>query len=271
MNTDRSAPILSVIMRQAELYGYRPEGSNPCVGIRRYRRKGRERFLSEPELHRLARVLERHEDRHPREVAFIRLLLLTGCRRNEIVRLCREEVSEDRLEPGDSKTGPRTVLLNGPAGEIVRRRMAEGNGPWLFPSVGDLSRHRCDRLMLWYRARREAGIEDVRLHDLHHTVASQATMNGVPRPVVARLLGHSNVGMTIRYAHVGDKEIEAAAERAGQALGTLIGRPPKEGGPVAFRVSGCCAARQAASGPSAHLCRTAKFSAKLVHVLVSAL
>ena len=43
---DRSAPILSVIMRQAEFYGYRPEGSNPCCGIRRYRRKGRERFLS---------------------------------------------------------------------------------------------------------------------------------------------------------------------------------------------------------------------------------
>ena len=62
---DRSAPILSVILRQAELYGYRPEGSNPCVGIRRYRRKGRERFLSEQELRRLAQVLGRHEAHRP--------------------------------------------------------------------------------------------------------------------------------------------------------------------------------------------------------------
>jgi len=55
---DRSAPVLSVIMRHAELYGYRPEGSNPCTGIRRYRRKGRERFLSEQELRRLGMVLD---------------------------------------------------------------------------------------------------------------------------------------------------------------------------------------------------------------------
>ena len=50
---DRSLPVLSVIMTQAEIYGYRPEGSNPCHGIRRYRRKGRERFLSEEEVRRL--------------------------------------------------------------------------------------------------------------------------------------------------------------------------------------------------------------------------
>ena len=58
---DRSAPILSVIMRQAEIYGYRPEGTNPCVGIKRYRRQGRERFLSAAELRRLGKVLARHE------------------------------------------------------------------------------------------------------------------------------------------------------------------------------------------------------------------
>ena len=71
VSADRSAPILSVIMRQAEIYGYRPEGSNPCTGIRRYRRKGRERFLSEPELRRLGSVLDSHEAFQPREAAFV--------------------------------------------------------------------------------------------------------------------------------------------------------------------------------------------------------
>ncbi len=56
-----------------------------------------------------------------------------------------------------------------------------------------------------------------------HTVASQAAMNGVPLPVVARLLGHSNVRMTMRYAHVGDREVEVAAERVGQAIAAIIG------------------------------------------------
>ena len=81
---DRSAPILSVIMRQAEIYGYRPEGSNPCKGIKRYRREGRERFLSAAEIRSLAAALDRFEADHPQQVAIIRLLLLTGCRASEV-------------------------------------------------------------------------------------------------------------------------------------------------------------------------------------------
>ena len=74
-----------------------------------------------------------------------------------------------------------------------------------------------------HRVRQEARIEDVRLHDLRHTLASHAVMNGVPVPVVSRLLGHSNVRMTLRYAHLGDREIEAAAESIGQAIGAMMG------------------------------------------------
>ena len=129
----------------------------------------------------------------------------------------------------DSKTGPRTVLLNARAREILERRTQQGNSPWVFPSVRDPSRPQCRGLPLWYRARREAGIEDVRLHDLRHTVASQAAMNGVPLPVVARLLGHSNVRMTMRYAHVGDREIKAAAERVGRAVHSAMGGATRAG------------------------------------------
>ena len=126
---DRSAPILSVIMRQAEIYGYRPEGSNPCTGIRRYRRKGRERFLSETELCSLGAILASHERRYPRNAAFIRLLLLTGCRKSEILTLQWSDYREGRLFLPDSKTGPRTVLLNADAQAILMRRMACGSGP----------------------------------------------------------------------------------------------------------------------------------------------
>ena len=100
--------------------------------------------------------------------------------------------------------------------------MQQGNGPRVFPSVRDPSRPSSRDPWLWYRVRQEAGIEDVRLHDLRHTVASQAAMNGVPLPVVARMLGHSNVSMTTRYAHVGDREIEAAAERVRQVVAAMM-------------------------------------------------
>ena len=102
---DRSAPVLSVIMRQAEVYGYRPEGTNPCTGIKRYRRQGRERFLSTAEIRRLGEVLVRHEADHPQAVAIVRLLLLTGCRTGEIVTLKWTFYREGKLFLPDSKTG----------------------------------------------------------------------------------------------------------------------------------------------------------------------
>ena len=76
-------------------------------------------------------------------------------------------------------------------------------------------------MTLWYRARKEAGIEDVRLHDLRHTFASHAVMCGIPLPIIAKLLGHSRSFMTLRYAHVHDSDVEAAAERTGMAITRL--------------------------------------------------
>ena len=114
--------------------------------------------------------------------------------------------------------------MNARARDIVERRLRQGNGSWVFPSVRAPSRPRCRELSLWDAVRREAGIEDVRLHDLRHTVASQAAIAGVPLPVIARLLGHSDVRMTMRYAHVGDREIEAAAERVGQVIASMTVR-----------------------------------------------
>ena len=130
---DRSAPVLSVIMRQAEVYGYRPEGTNPCTGIRRYRRQGRERFLSAAEIHHLGEVLARHEADHPQAVAIIRLLLLTGCRKSEIVTLKWHFYREGKLYLPDSKTGPRTVWLSSAARAILDdlRRTAS----WVFSSA----------------------------------------------------------------------------------------------------------------------------------------
>ena len=90
---DRSMPVLSDIMTEAEAMGMRPEDSNPCRGIRRYRRRGRERFLSDGEIRRLSARLEAHEACSPRQVAVIRLLLLTGCRKIEILTLRWSELS----------------------------------------------------------------------------------------------------------------------------------------------------------------------------------
>ena len=118
---NRSAPILSVIMQQAEAWGYRPENSNPCAGIRRYRQGRSERFLTPEEYRRLAEVLGRHEARRPLHVAAVRLLLLTGCRKSEILTLQWRSYREGRLYLPDSKTGPRTVWLCEAARGVLRQ------------------------------------------------------------------------------------------------------------------------------------------------------
>ena len=218
---DRSAPILSVIMRQAEIYGYRAEGSNPCKGIKRYRREGRERFLSVAEMRSLAAVLDRFEADRPQQVAIIRLLLLTGCRASEVRTLKWRYRREGKLFLPDSKTGPRKVFLNTPARAVIERQ-PRTDSPFVFPSPRDPGRACSPNLPLWYLMRRQAGIEDVRLHDLRHTFASHAVLRGIPLPVVSRMLGHKRPTMTLRYAHVGDRETEAAAERIGAAIALVL-------------------------------------------------
>ena len=220
---NKALELLRQILNHAIVCGH--IGTNPARGIHCNPGRKMTRFLSCEEIGRLHRVLDRYADgsaSQTQQADIIRLLLLTGCRRGEIVHLRRDEVKGDRLELADSKTGPRTVPLNAEAQEILDRRLRQTDSPWVFPSLRDPSRPRAREPHLWYAVRREAGIEDVRLHDLRHTVASQAAMNGVPLPVVARLLGHSDVRMTMRYAHVGDHEIEAAAERVGQAIEAMM-------------------------------------------------
>ena len=196
--------------------------ANPTRGVKRNRRRALTRFLSREEIGRLHEVLDEQSGKSRTQQAdIIRLLLLTGCRRSEIVRLRWSEVRGNKLALADSKTGPRNVPLNTAARRILERQPERGS-PFVFPSPRDAARPRGLNLSLWYRIRKQAGIEDVRLHDLRHTVASHAVMNGVPVPVVSRLLGHSNVRMTLRYAHLGDREIEAAAETIGQSIAEIM-------------------------------------------------
>ena len=100
-----------------------------------------------------------------------------------------------------------------------RPRLSAAHGSrYVFPSPNDPARPRSPNLMLWLRARERAGIEDVRLHDLRHTVASQVVARGVALSTVPKMLGHANPTMTLRYAHVGDRDVQAAAERIGKTI-----------------------------------------------------
>ena len=193
---------------------------NPAQEVRPNPGRKMTRFLSTEEIARLHRTLDRLVQERPSRQAqadIVRLLLLTGCRKSEILTLRWAEVDGGMLRLAEAKTGPRTVWLSGAAEALITRQPHTASA-FVFPSPRDPARPQSRNLGLWRRTRREAGIEDVRLHDLRHTVASQAVAKGVPLPTVARMLGHAQPTMTLRYAHVGDREVEAAAERVGASI-----------------------------------------------------
>ena len=144
----------------------------------------------------------------------IRLLLLTGCRKSEILNLRWHHVDlkarEMRLP--DAKTGPRTVQLSPASAELlVRVPRFEGN-PHVIPgtrngnTMSNLQRH-------WVRIRTRAGLLDVRLHDCRHSFALRALVLGESLPMIGRLLGHSHMQTTARYAHLARDSVHEAAWR----------------------------------------------------------
>ena len=173
---NKAVATCSRMFNQAEAWGLAPEGGNPCRFVVKYRERKRERFLTEGEFRRLGRLLSEaaaEGGMSARAAAAIRLLMLTGCRRNEILTLRWEDVDLDagELHLRDAKTGPRAVPLSPSAAKILADLPRVAGGPWVFPGKkpGD---HLSSIDARWYRLRARAGLEDVRLHDLRHSCVS---------------------------------------------------------------------------------------------------
>ena len=205
-NANRALPVLSVMMRQAEHWDIRPQGSNPCRKMRRYKMTPRERFLSLDELKRLGFVLDNAEDEQA--AAAVRLLLFTGARSSEITGLRWEWIRGARAVLPDSKTGPKTIQLPPPARAVLNG--LPRTGPFVFPGT---SRDAPMKNLgpRWQKLRCLAGLDDVRIHDCRHTFASHAVMSGLDLYTVGRLLGHADTGSTERYAHLADEHVREAA------------------------------------------------------------
>ena len=219
--------VLSKMFAVAEAWGLRATGSNPCRSVRKYKSRYRERFLSREEYQRIGRVLDEAQARGsawPAAVAAIRLLMLTGCRSNEIATLRWDDVDRTvgELRLRDTKTGARMVPLTPTALELVDGIERMPGNPWVFVGkksgshVGDLSNH-------WHGLRVRADLSDVRLHDLRHSYASRALALGESLSMIGKLLGHRKVETTARYAHLArDTEKVSAARVAGSIESDIL-------------------------------------------------
>ena len=224
---------LSRMIDQAMAWGTVPEASNPCRFTKMYRARRRERFLTDAEFRRLGRTLDALEAEgciSEHAAAAIRLLILTGCRRNEILTLRWEDVhleaNEFRLR--DSKTGPRTVSLSPVAVTVLAALSRLEGSPWVIPG-GRPGARLSSIFEPWCRVRTRAGLDDVRIHDLRHSFASRALALGESLPVIAKLLGHSQIQTTARYAHLTREAVREAAARIAASIGEDILPPMTPG------------------------------------------
>ncbi len=220
---NRVIGILSVMLAQAELWGLRPEGYNPCRGIKKFKEEKRERFLSLQELKKLGEALEAEQLQSPYVAHFFRLLILTGCRLGEIQSLKWDYVDFENsiLRLPDSKTGKKTIYLGEAAVNELKRIPKVIGNPHVICGNNE-GQFLADVQAPWQRTRKAAGIEDVRIHDLRHTFASRAVALGQGLPTIGRLLGHTQTQTTARYAHLAADHSLAAADQVSKSLADAL-------------------------------------------------
>jgi hypothetical protein len=211
----------------AEMWGLRPERSNPRKHIRKHPEGKRERFLSVDELRRIGEVLRETEAEGvelPSAILAARLLILTGCRLNEIMSLkwAYVDIAERVLRLPDSKTGAKVVHLGLPAVEYLEAAQRVDGNPWIITDI--LPGKPLSHLQpFWQHVRARAGVKDVCIHDLRHTFASTAVASGQGLPMIRKLLGHTQVQTTVQYAHLAAEPVRLAADAVTQDLRRSLG------------------------------------------------
>lgn len=225
-SANRSLEIISSILAYGVENGVRPD--NPAIGVKKFKLKIHDRYLNNEELGRLGGALVSAEMKgvSPYAVGAIRFMLLSGCRSGEALSLQRAWVDFDNklIKLPDSKIGQRVMLLGSGAIKLLKSIEPHDGSVLMFPSsVGGETKICIQKV--WRAIRTEAGLEDVRLHDLRHNFASAAVSSGESLYIVAKLLGHTQIRTTQKYAHLAPDPVKSAADSISDRLASITGKP----------------------------------------------
>jgi integrase len=235
---NRTLAMVSKFFNWCEEMNLREQQTNPAHGLKKYTEKKRQDFLDAPELEAIGQALSTLEGKgqvSPLAAAALRILLLTGARKTEILSL---KWSYLDLETGkanlpDSKTGFKVIHLPAPAVEILKA-LPRFSDEFVFPSHS-ASGHLADLRRPWVTVCRKAGLAGWRLHDLRHAFASAAINSGASLPMVGALLGHKKSSTTERYAHLANNPVHDLAEKTGGRIAEGWNKAPADDGLIPFR------------------------------------
>ena len=209
--------ILGYMMRLAKQWDIPGAERNPLEGVRQKDPQNRiERFLSPAETARLRKAVE--ESPNPMLKYIVALLLLTGCRKRELLDAKWDEVNLEKKvwRIPTSKTGkPRHVPLSEDAIAVLKAVPRFEKCLYIVPNPQTLKPFQ-SIFRSWDSARRAAKVGDCRIHDLRHSAASNLVNSGQSLYVVAKVLGHSQTRTTERYAHLDSKVLLNAVNAASE-------------------------------------------------------
>ena len=235
---NRVRALLSKMFSLAVDWGWRAD--NPVVGVEFFRENPRERWLNDSELQRLSEALAAHPNQMNANA--VRLLILTGARKSEVLSA---EWPQFDLEKGLwTKSAHFTkqhrlhhVPLSLPVMRLLQDMSSDSrrHQRFLFPAriqrksgektgPEDNDKPMQDIKHFWQQVRRSAGLNDVRLHDLRHTYASHLASDGVSLTVIGKLLGHTQMATTQRYAHLALGPQRDASDMYGEKLTKLTSK-----------------------------------------------
>jgi integrase len=231
---NRTSDFLSKFFNWCEANGYRNRGSNPVVGLEKYKEEKKMDFLDAQEMGAIGQALAALETAgkvSPLSAAAIRLLLLTGMRLMEMLSLKWDYLD---LEAGaarlpDSKTGFKVVPLSAPAVDIFKG--LPNVSEYVFPTPKSAaSGHLMGLRKPWKQVCEAAHLGGRwRVHDLRHGFASAMVNGGASLPIIGAVLGHKRAETTARYAHIGKNPAQEAAEAAGAKIAGSWVRPAQDG------------------------------------------
>jgi integrase len=199
------------------------QGVNPSLGIKKYKEKSRDRFITGVELPRFFEALEKEENHVARD--FFKIALLTGARKTNVLQMRWEHIDfhHEIWHIPETKNGePHKVALSSQALAILNRRKKKTKSEWVFEGEGKEG-HFTDPKKAWARILERAKIDDLHIHDLRRTLGSWQAATGANGFVIGKTLGHKSPLSTQVYARLDLDPVRLSVEKATDMMLTLGG------------------------------------------------
>ncbi len=222
---NRVLSLLHLVFRLAGQWGFVDEStSNPAAAITRFKETKRKRWVRPSEVPALAQAIDNEPNVYVR--AALWLYLLTGLRKSELLQARRDDIDWNRAQlrlPNTKSGEEQRIALSAPVIAILQATPELPENPYILPGAKP-GQHLVNIDKPWYRIRKAAGLDDVRLHDLRRSVGSWLSESGIDLNTIKDALRHANISTTLIYAQLSGDTTRAAMEAHGRRVMEIAGR-----------------------------------------------